>query len=105
MSTKDFYQVIVSDQATKMLISHSVFLSQVDPAAAEHLIIEFEKTSHSLEFMSQRCSWFKADYIPQNKYRFIIFEKIYMMIFQIIDTTVYIDYIVDCRQDYSWLLH
>lgn len=41
MSTKDFYQVIVSDQATKMLISHSVFLSQVDPAAAEHLIIEF----------------------------------------------------------------
>lgn len=61
MSTKDFYQVIVSDQATKMLISHSVFLSQVDPAAAEHLIIEFEKTSHSLEFMPQRCSWFKAD--------------------------------------------
>lgn len=29
----------------------------------------------------------------------------YSMIFQIIDTTVYIDYIVDCRQDYTWLLH
>ncbi len=105
MSTKDIYQVIVSDQATKMLISHSVFLSQVDSDAAEHLIIEFEKTAHSLEFMPQRCSWFKADYIPKNKYRFIIFEKIYLMIFQIIDDTVYIDYIIDCRQDYSWLLH
>lgn len=37
-------------------------------------------------------------------YRFILFEKKYMIIFQIIDHIVYADYVVDCRQDYSWLI-
>lgn len=37
-------------------------------------------------------------------YRFILFEKRYMIIFQIVDDIVYADYIVDCRQDYEWLI-
>ncbi|MCM1544984.1 MAG: type II toxin-antitoxin system RelE/ParE family toxin, partial [Ruminococcus sp.] len=38
------------------------------------------------------------------EYRFVVFEKRYMLLFQIQDDTVYIDYILDCRQDYWWLL-
>lgn len=34
----------------------------------------------------------------------IEFEKRYMIIFQIIDDIVYADYVVDCRQDYNWLI-
>ena len=30
-----------------------------------------------------------------------LFEKRYMIIFQIVDDIVYADYVVDCRQDYS----
>lgn len=40
----------------------------------------------------------------QSKYRFILFEKRYMIIFQIVDDIVYADYVVDCRQDYDWLI-
>ena len=54
--------------------------------------------------MPERCSWLIADYIPPNKYRKILFEKRYLLLFQIIDNTVYVDYVVDCRQDYGWLL-
>ncbi|MGL6201027.1 MAG: type II toxin-antitoxin system RelE/ParE family toxin [Lachnospiraceae bacterium] len=98
------YQVIVSKQATQMLVSHVTFLAQVSSEAAENLIVSFEKAVNSLEIMPQRCPWFVAEYIPRNAYRFLMFDKRYMIIFQIKDDTVYADYVLDCRQDYSWLI-
>ena len=87
-----------------MLVSHAAFLAQVSPEAAERLTAEFEKAVKSLEFMPQRCPWLSGDYIPKNAYHFIMFEKRYMIIFQIKDDVVYADYVVDCRQDYGWLI-
>ena len=98
MENQSKYHVIVSEQATQMLVSHAAFLAQVSPEAAERLTVEFEKTANSLEIMPQRCPWLSGEYIP-------MFEKRYMIIFQIIDDTVYADYVVDCRQDYGWLIH
>ena len=98
------YRVIVSARAAQMLVSHAAFLAQVNPAAAERLTVEFEKAAKSLEQMPQRCPWLKGEYIPKNAYRFILFEKRYMLIFQIVDHTVYADHVVDCRQDYGWLI-
>lgn len=41
----------------------------------------------------------------QNKYRVIVSARAaQMLIFQIADDVVYADYVVDCRQDYGWLL-
>ena len=104
MEQQNKYRVIVSERATQMLISHAAFLAQVSPEAAERLTAEFEKTANSLELMPQRCPWLTGEYIPRNAYRFILFEKRYMIIFQIVDDIVYADYVVDCRQDYSWLI-
>ena len=87
-----------------MLVSHAAFLAQVSPEAAERLTAEFEKTANSLGTMSQRCPWLSGEYIPKNAYRFIVFEKRYMIIFQIKDDTVYANYVVDCRQDYGWFI-
>lgn len=105
MENQRKYRVIVSEQATQMLVSHVAFLAQVSPEAAERLTVEFEKAANSLEIMPQRCPWLSGEYIPKSAYRFILFEKRYMIIFQIIDDTVYADYVVDCRQDYGWLIH
>lgn len=104
MEQRNKYRVIVSERATQMLVSHVAFLSQVSPEAAERMTVEFEKTANSLQLMPQRCPWLTGEYIPRNAYRFILFEKRYMIIFQIVDDIVYADYVVDCRQDYSWLI-
>lgn len=104
MENQSKYRVIVSEQATQMLVFHAAFLAQVSPEAAERLTVEFEKAANSLEIMPQRCPWLSGEYIPKHAYRFILFEKRYMIIFQIIDDTVYADYVVDCRQDYGWLI-
>ena len=97
MEGQNKYRVIVSDRATRMLVSHAAFLAQASPEAAE-------KTANSLAHMPQRCPWLTGAYIPRNAYRFILFEKRYMLIFQIKDDIVYVDYMVDCRQDYGWLI-
>lgn len=104
MEQQNKYRVTVSARAAQMLVSHAAFLAQVSPEAAERLTAEFEKTANSLELMPQRCPWLTGEYIPRNAYRFILFEKRYMIIFQIVDDIVYADYVVDCRQDYNWLI-
>lgn len=104
MENQSKYRVIVSEQATQMLVFHAAFLAQVSPEAAEKLTVEFEKAANSLETMPQRCPWLSGEYIPKHAYRFILFEKRYMLIFQIVDHTVYADHVVDCRQDYGWLI-
>ena len=104
MGRQNKYRVIVSARAAQMLVSHAAFLAQISPVAAERLTVEFEKAARFLEQMPQRCPWLKGEYIPRSVYRFILFEKRYMLIFQIVDNTVYADCVVDCRQDYGWLL-
>ncbi|MCD8115886.1 MAG: type II toxin-antitoxin system RelE/ParE family toxin [Oscillospiraceae bacterium] len=104
MEAQNKYHVVVSNQAAKMLVSHAAFLARVSPEAAERLTDAFEKTAGSLAIMPQRCPWLAAAYIPKNEYRFILFEKWYMLVFRVIDNTVYIDYTIDCRQDYGWLI-
>lgn len=98
------YTVVVSERAAQMLVSHAAFLARINPEAAERLTEEFEKAANSLETMPQRCPWLIGEYIPKNTYRFILFEKRYMIIFQVVDNVVYADYVVDGRQDYGWII-
>lgn len=100
----DFYSVIVSEKAKKMLVSHAAFLAKDSPDAAERLVDDFQETASSLKNMLNRCPWFSGAYIPKHQYRYIVFSKRYMLIYQIVDKTVHVDYCIDCRQDYSWLL-
>ena len=98
------YSVVVSDRAMQMLVSHAAFIAQVSPSAAERLTDAFERTADSLEVMPQRCPWLVDESIPKNAYRYLLFEKRYMLIFQIKDDAVLVDYVVDCRQDCTWLI-
>lgn len=100
----DKYKIIVSEKATQMLVSHVAYLSQVNYEAAQKLIIEFENSVNALEFMPHRCPWLRASFFPNNKYRYLIFAKHYILIYQVKDNIVYADYVVDTRQDYKWLL-
>lgn len=98
------YQVIVSDRAKRMLGAHIRFMAQVnkDAAIAQKKILM--AAMRSLSQMPQRFPFFEAVYIPPNKYHKMFVAKWYLILYQIQDDTVYIDYIFDCRQDYSWLI-
>ena len=98
------YSVIIQDPATEMLLQHVNFLTQVSETAAERLAKGFMTKAKTLETMPERCPWLNATIAAPHKYRKLLFEKHYMLLFQVAEDKVFVDAIVDCRQDYAWLL-
>ena len=105
MGKQNDYQVSISEKAAQMLISQAAYLAQTNLEAAERLVVSFENAANSLSTMPQRCPWLTGGHIPQNKYRFLIFEKYYMLIFQISNNIVYADYVVDGRQNFARFIY
>lgn len=99
------YKVIVSDRAKQMLGTHIRFMAQVNKEAAIAKKKELITAMRTLESMPQRFPFFEESYIPPNKYHKMFVEKWYLILYQIKDNTVYVDYILDCRKDYSWLMN
>jgi len=101
----DKYHVIVSDAATRQIINCLLFIAQENAEAAQRLRQRLMDGIRSLSEMPARYPFFSEPYIPANKYHKMFVENWYLILYQIRDTSVYVDYVVDCRQDYRWLLH
>ncbi|HZK23786.1 MAG TPA: type II toxin-antitoxin system RelE/ParE family toxin [Oscillospiraceae bacterium] len=104
MGKKSKYKVIISDRSRQMLADHVRFLAQKSPAAARKTKNELLAALRSLSTMPERFPFLNAEFLPLNKYHKMFVEKWYLILYQIKDQTVYVDYIVDCRQDYGWLI-
>ena len=98
------YKVIISDRASQMLGRHLLFLAQASRPAAVKLKHRFLEEIRSLQEMPQRYPFFNEEHIPVNKYHKLYVENWYLVLYQIRDDTVYVDWIVDCRQEYPWLM-
>lgn len=105
MADNKTYKVIVSDRAKQMLGIHIRFMAQVNKDATRDKKKEIVTALRSLLKMPQRFPFFEEMYISPNKYHKMFVEKWYLILYQIQDDTVYVDYILDCRRDYSWLVH
>lgn len=99
------YKVVVSDRAKRMLGAHIRFMAQVNKEAAAAKKNEIMTALRSLSRLPQRFPFFEELYITPNKYHRMFIEKWYLVLYQIQDDTVYVEYILDCRKDYSWLIH
>lgn len=98
------YNVIISDRAKEMLGVHIRFLAQINKSAAAELKNRLVMEIRSLEEMPQRYPFLNEAYLPVNKYHKMFVKNNYLVLYQIRDNTVFVDWIVDCRQDYQWLL-
>ena len=83
---------------------HIRFMAQVNKEAAMAKKKEIMAAMRSLRQMPQRFPYFEELYTTPNKYHKMFVEKWYLVLYQIQDDTVYVDYILDCRKDYSWLI-
>ena len=103
MAANSKCKVIVSDRAKRMLGTHILFMAQSNKEAAAAKKKEIMAAMRSLKQMPQRFPYFEELYITPNKYHKMFIEK-YLVLYQIQDDTVYVEYILDCRKDYSWLI-
>lgn len=96
--------IIISDEAANMIESHINSLMEVSISGADKLFLEISKSIQSLGDFPERNLWLNAPIIPAYTYRKMIDNKLCLIIYQIIENTVFIDYIIDCRQEYHWLI-
>ena len=99
------YKVIVADRAKTMLGAHIKFIAQANPTAARTIKTRLLTAIRSLANMPERFPFLDEDFIPRGKYRKMFVENWYLILYQVRGETVYVDFIVDCRQDYGWLIH
>jgi len=101
---KKQYKVVVSRRAKIEIENHVSFLARVNIKSAKTLKDNLIKDIKSLKYMPRRNSYLVNEFIPKNKYHKMISQKRYLLIYQIKDDTVYLEFVVDCRQDYDWLV-
>ena len=76
------YDVEIRSRAMQMLVEQAASLSQFPKRAPE----------------------LNDAYLPPHKYRKLLFAEHYLMVYQVTERKVFVDFIVDCRQDYQWLI-
>lgn len=98
------YRVRVSPRAAHMLAEHAAFLARASRPAAVRLRTAFRESAASLVHYPERCPYLRDELLPKSKYRKLIFADTYLILYEIVGNTVLVQYVVDCRADYGWLL-
>ena len=98
------YKIIISDKASDMLQKHIAFIGNVSKTSAKKEKDNIVSAIKKLKEDAQIYPFFENEFSPRNKYHKYVVSKRYIILYQIKDNVVYVDYILDTRQDYSWLL-
>ena len=101
----DKYRIVISGEAQRQLGNCVLFIAQENMEAAQRLRKRLMEAIRSLGEMPARYPFLSEQYIPANKYHKMFVENWYLILYQIRDATVYVDYVADCRQDFPWLIH
>lgn len=98
------YKVVISDKAKRQIAEHISFVSNVNKDSAKKLKKRIIETLATLSDMPRRYPYLNGEAIEKNHYRKMPLAGIYLVIYHIEDDFVRIDYVLDCRQDYGWLM-
>ncbi|MDR2897557.1 MAG: type II toxin-antitoxin system RelE/ParE family toxin [Spirochaetaceae bacterium] len=99
---QQMYSVILAERAEEMLLSHTEFLAQVRGSGAYRLIEDFKKAADMLAgnpFQFPFADEMDVPGIPVETYRKCLFGWRYKALYLVEDDQVYIDAIVDGRQE------
>lgn len=93
------YNILLASRVKAQLLRHTEFLARVSVPAAKRFRDAYADT---LEQIEDNPYQFPVDTdlsLPEGLYRKALFAKRYKALFSVEGDTVYIDAVVDCRQD------
>ena len=99
---KKEHKVILARQADKMLLLHTEFLARVSTIAARKLLADFQKAMCLLAnnpFQFPFADEIDVPGILPETYRKCLFSERYKALYLVENNKVYIDVIIDCRQE------
>ncbi|MCL1845322.1 MAG: type II toxin-antitoxin system RelE/ParE family toxin [Defluviitaleaceae bacterium] len=92
------YTVIVDPAVNDRMYDHFEFLARVNESAAERILDQLADDMQSLERLPFRNPVFNRPYLKSGKYRYMVSCERYLIVYQIVDNTVFIDDVQDSRQ-------
>lgn len=98
------YRVEVSERAKRGLAKIITYIAVENPDFARTVKAEIVAAVKSLERFPERCPFFEGEFMPYNKYHKLIVNGRFIALYVVQDGVVRIEYVVDCRQDYQWLI-
>jgi len=98
-SEEIIYKVIVAPAANDRMAEHFEFLARVSESAANKWLDGLLDDIESLQKMPFRNPIYNRPYVPPLKYRYMVSNKRYRIVYQIVNDTVFVDDIQDCRQN------
>ena len=96
------YNVTLARRADRMLLTHTEFLSRVSPTAARRLLADFKKITSLIADNPLRFPFVDEVDVPgisPQTYRKCVFAGRYKALYLVEDDNVYIDAVIDCRQE------
>ena len=104
MVQNKLYEVKISEEAQRGLGKIVSFVALNSIQAAKLLKKDIVAEISSLKMFPERTPFLEREFIPFNKYHKLVVRRNYLVIYQVKDDTVLVDYVIDCRQDYKWLI-
>ena len=104
MDQNKLYKVKISEEAQRGLGNIVSYVALNSIQAVRVLKKDLVAEISSLKLFPERTPFLEGEFIPFNKYHKLVVRKNYLVIYQIKDDTVWVDYVIDCRQDYQWLI-
>lgn len=98
------YKVEVSERARRGLAKIVTYIAIENPNFARKVKTEIVAAVKTLERFPERCPFFEGEFIPYNKYHKLIINGRFIALYVVQDEIVRVEYVVDCRQDYQWLI-
>lgn len=100
MTSEDVtYNVIVAPAANDRMEEHFKFLARVSESAANKFLEGLIDDIRSLQKMPFRNPVYNNPYVPPLKYRYQLSNNRYRIVYQVVNDSVFVDDIQDCRQN------
>ena len=93
------FSIVISEDALSTLDQHAGFLARVSKNAAIKMVDQILNDIDSLAKLPERCPFYENPFVPNNRYRRMVSGKRYLILYEISGDTVYVDYILDGRQE------
>lgn len=99
------YKVIISDRAWNQIGIHVRFLSQTNRSAAKRARQRLTNAIELLAEMPERYPLLDNELLLLGReYRRMYVENWYIVLYRIVGNTVSVEWSIDARQDYDWLI-
>ena len=98
------YKIEVSERAKRNLSKIISYIAIENSSYARKVKTELTLSIKSLNRFPERYPFLEGEFIPYNKYHKFVVNGSFIILYVVQDETVRVEYVLDCRQDYQWLV-